>query len=267
MKQTHFADFGRVDQTADPTPFIRFLDAACAEGTFRAYKGRMAELLGLPGEVQVLDVGCGTGDDAREMARLATGAGRVVGLDNSQAMIAEAQKRAVGSGMPYFVVGDALDLPFEADSFDACRADRSLMHVPDAWRALAEMLRVTRPGGVVVVYEVDFETVVIDAADRDLARRVVRAWCDGVRDCWLGRRIPGLLRGLGLKDVTVVPHTLILTPPLALPLMGAATVERAVEGGSLSEAEGRAWLSHLDELQRTGTFLSTLTGFLVAGRK
>ena len=43
-----------------------------------------------------------------------------------------------------------------------------------------------------VLLEVDFETALIDVADRALARKVIHTWCDGFRDGWLGRRIPGL---------------------------------------------------------------------------
>jgi ubiquinone/menaquinone biosynthesis C-methylase UbiE len=97
MEQTRLAQFGQIDQTTDPDYFIRFLDAACAEDSFKLYKRRMNELLGLPGEGYLLDVGCGTGDDARQMAALLAG-GRVVGVDNSQAMIAEARAPRRGDG-------------------------------------------------------------------------------------------------------------------------------------------------------------------------
>src|SRR5215831_19201759 len=64
----------------------------------------------------VLDVGCGTGDDVREIARLVGTKGRVVGIDPSEAMIAESKRRAEGSGQPvHFQCGDVLKI----DSPDA----------------------------------------------------------------------------------------------------------------------------------------------------
>jgi ubiquinone/menaquinone biosynthesis C-methylase UbiE len=268
MDKANLAEFGRIDQTGDAAPFIRFLDEASAEASFQAYKRRLLELLDVQPGRRVLDVGCGPGDDAREMARIVGPRGRVVGVDNSQAMVAEARRRTEESGLPVeFQVADALALPFAADAFDACRADRSLMHVPDPRRALAEMARVLRPGGRLAVYEVDFETVVLDVDERTPVRTVIRAWCDGLRDGWLGRRVPRLLRELGLKETGVWPHTLMLTPALARPLLGPATVERAVVQGLLSEDAGRAWLQRLDELERSDRFFCTLTGFLTAGRK
>jgi ubiquinone/menaquinone biosynthesis C-methylase UbiE len=265
---THLAEFGRIDQTKDADYFIRFLDEACAQTSVQAYKQQMNQLLELGSNKRILDVGCGTGDDARAMASCVAPAGLIVGIDNSEAMIAEANKRAERSGLNVeFHVGDALKLTFDANSFDAARADRSLMHVPDAQQALAEMTRVTRPGGRVVVFEVDFETLTIDADDRMLARKIAHTWCDGFRNGWLGRRIPRMLSELGLRDVGVTPYPMVLSPGMALPLLGARTVDRAIEKGTVTAAEGQAWLAHLDDLQRTGRFFSTMTGFLAAGRK
>ena len=70
-----------------------------------------------------------------------------------------------------------------------------------------------------------------------------------------------------LVAVNATPHTLLLTPQLSLLLLGSGTVERAVELGIVTRAEGQAWLAHMEALQREGRFFSTLTGFLVAGRK
>lgn len=263
---SHLAQFGRIDNTANADYFIHFLDAACAEATFQAYKNRMNELLELKPGSRVLDVGCGTGDDVRIMAKLVAPGGQAVGVDNSRAMIAEADKRSVGTKLPTaFKIADTLALPYTDGSFDATRADRSLMHVPDPALAIAEMKRVTKPGGRVVVFEVDFGALMIDAADRVLGRKIINAWSDSVRNGWLGRRIPRLFHEAGLKEVAAVPHTLSLTPEIALLLVGQATVDLAEKNGTITPNEAAAWLDHMDALQREGRFFSAMTGFLVWG--
>jgi ubiquinone/menaquinone biosynthesis C-methylase UbiE len=268
MEATNLAKFGRIDETADPNFFVRFLDAASAAASVQVYKRRMLELLELRPGSRVLDVGCGTGDDVREMAKHVGAGGRIVGIDNSQAMIGVARQRAEGTENPVeFRVADVMELPFGAASFDSCRADRSLMHVPDAGQALAEMARVTKPGGRIVVYEVDFETLLIDAADRVLTRKILNTWCDSFRNGWLGRHIPALALDQGLEDIQIAPYTMLLSPPLAHLLMGKATVERAVAKAVVTAAEAQRWLEHLEELERSGRFFSSLTGFLVAARK
>ncbi len=99
-----------------------------------------------PGE-RVLDVACGTGTSTASIAK--TGA-TVVGLDFSPAMIAEAEKRHPTFE---FIVGDATKLPFGDDEFDAVTISFGLRNVQDPRAALAEMYRVLKPGGRVVVCE------------------------------------------------------------------------------------------------------------------
>src|SRR4051812_29086100 len=99
MQPTSLSEFGRIDQTGDPATFVRFLDAACAAASFQQYKQHLIRVLDIKEGRRILDVGCGTGDDAREMAKHVGSSGRVVGVDNSQAMITLAQKRAEGTGL------------------------------------------------------------------------------------------------------------------------------------------------------------------------
>jgi ubiquinone/menaquinone biosynthesis C-methylase UbiE len=259
--------FTDVDQTADAGYYVRFLDAVCAEPSSQEYKRHSLALLGPVEGRRFLDVGCGPGDDARALAAQVGAGGAVVAVDGSRAMIDEAQRRAAGCGLPIeFRVADAHYLDLADGSFDGSRCDRTFMHLEEPKRALAEMVRVTRPGGAVVVYEVDFETVVVDA-DRSLGRRVVNCWCDGFRDGWIGRKVPRLFHDAGLREVAVFPHTLRLTYFLASQLVGPATTERAVAAGVLRADEARAWLEQLEAAEKAGRFFATLGGFLVAGRK
>jgi demethylmenaquinone methyltransferase/2-methoxy-6-polyprenyl-1,4-benzoquinol methylase len=89
---------------------------------------------------------------------MARAGAEVVGLDFSEGMLAVARGRLEGmggQGLPQvkFVAGDALDLPFEAASFDAVTVAYGLRNLADLGRGLAEMARVTRPGGRLVALE------------------------------------------------------------------------------------------------------------------
>jgi ubiquinone/menaquinone biosynthesis C-methylase UbiE len=268
MDKPKLFGFTDVDQTNDPDYFIRFLDEASADESFQAYKHHSFALLDLQPGHHVLDVGCGTGEDARAMAQLVAPDGRVVAVDGSQAMIATARQRAADCTAPVeFQTADAHQLPFPDESFDASRADRIFMHLESPARALGEMLRVTRRGGRVLVYEVDFETITLDLPDRERTRRIVNTWCDSFRNGWLGRHIPALFREAGLEDVRITPATLWLRYPVVLQLVGSMTVERACATGRLTSAEGEDWLRQLHEHYEAGLLFSTLTGFLVVGRK
>jgi ubiquinone/menaquinone biosynthesis C-methylase UbiE len=260
--------FTDVDRTNDPDYFIRFLDEASADESFQAYKQHSFELLDLQPGQHVLDIGCGTGEDARAMAQRVTPGGLVVAADGSQNMIDTAEERAAGCSLPVeFQVADAHHLPFADDSFEASRADRIFMHLESPAQALREMLRVTRTHGQVLVYEVDFETLTVDLPDRALTRKIVNTWCDGFRNGWLGRHIPALFREVGLNEVRITPATLWLRYPLVMQMIGPSTVERASAAGALARAEGEDWLRQLQQHHEAGLLFCTLTGFLVVGRK
>ena len=132
--------FTRVDEQVDPRIFITFLDAVNALADMHSIKQLMISQLELRRGLQVLDVGCGVGDDVRDLASFIGDSGRVVGVDFSGAMIAEAKKRYATTKLPIeFVEGDAQHLTFPDASFDRCRTERMLMHLDEPEQALAEM--------------------------------------------------------------------------------------------------------------------------------
>jgi demethylmenaquinone methyltransferase / 2-methoxy-6-polyprenyl-1,4-benzoquinol methylase len=104
---------------------------------------------------RVLDLACGTGDLAFAAAARATG-GEVIGVDASPAMIDLARRRAAteASGRAVrFVVGDISGLDVESASVDAVTAGYALRNVPDYDRAIAEIARVLKPGGVLATLD------------------------------------------------------------------------------------------------------------------
>jgi len=111
---------------------------------------------GLTPGARVLDIATGTGDLAFELARYVGKEGQVIGLDFVEEMLVRARAKAQAYGLAeicQFVQGNALDLPFPDDTFDAATIAFGLRNVTDRERCLAEMRRVVRPGGRVLVLE------------------------------------------------------------------------------------------------------------------
>src|ERR1700730_8207938 len=141
-----------VDLSVDPASRLRFLDAEGAKPAMRAAKLRSFEALEIRGGARLLDVGCGAGDDARALARLVGPEGRIDAIDVEPMMIAEAERRSEDARLSIvFRVGDVYELDYADGTFDGVRAERTFLHLADPARALAEMVRVLKTGGTLVV--------------------------------------------------------------------------------------------------------------------
>jgi ubiquinone/menaquinone biosynthesis C-methylase UbiE len=259
--------FRAVDQTSDPEFFVRLLDEGNRLDSIRACKQMMIELLDVQKGQRILDLGCGTGDDVRALASLVGNEGLVAGVDKSETMIAEAKERSAGSGLPVeWRVGDANQLDFADEAFDSCRAERIFGHVEDPSKSLAEMIRVTRPGGRIVVFQLDSEAFIFNVPDRALNRKVVHAISDRFHNGSIGRQLPAMVRNSGLVDPFVIPYT-VITPPTMVMMGLAGILERLQEDGVLTADEVSRWCWQVEEAERDGSFFIASPGFFVGGKK
>jgi SAM-dependent methyltransferase len=253
--------FTAVDDQTDPSAWIEVLDRVRQEPAYAAYKERIRELLEPSSGKTYLEVGCGTGEDALALAGLGVS---VAGVDVSSAMVDEAR----GRGLSEVQVASADALPFEAASFDGCWADRVLQHLERPQAALAEMVRVTRSGGRVVVADPDYDTQVVDVEDQDLARRVLRFRADHLlRNGTIAHRAGGLLAEAGLGGIVVEAAPVVLRDPTALVnAMGLRTwAATGEERGVLPAGDAVAWERALDAAVEGNRFLYAFTVFLTAG--
>lgn len=122
-----------------------FITVALSYGQDRRWKRRLAGMAGPLAGRTAADLACGTGD----LTYLLSGAGaRTVGLDVTPRMLALAAGKRASGRRPSFVLGDMSDLPFATASFDVVTTGYGLRNVPDLPRAIREIARVLRPGGV-----------------------------------------------------------------------------------------------------------------------
>lgn len=262
-----FGGFADVDAVAAPGRCADYLDAVRDVGAVAEWKERSFALLApRPGAV-LLDVGCGTGDDVRALASRVAPGGRVIGVDASAAMVREARRRGGGPGVE-FAVGDAARLAMAGASVDGARAERTLQHLDRPAAAVAEMARVVRPGGRVVVAEPDWGTLTVDPGDPETTHELVRAAVGRVRAGTVGRRLRGLLLAAGLEDVDVVARVLLVTDParaeLLFDLDGALAA--AVAAGRVTGPAAAAWRSEGAEAAAHGRRLAAMTAFMASGR-
>jgi ubiquinone/menaquinone biosynthesis C-methylase UbiE len=252
----------------DPGFALRFFDAGNRLPGIRAVKPVMLDQMRLHRGQRVLEVGCGTGDDVRTIARRVGSDGHVLGIDTSPLVVAEATRRSQGRSLPVeFRVGDAVALDLPGAAFDRCRAERLLMHAHgEPAQMVGAMTGVLRPGGRLVAFELDWDTLAIDGAEQELTRRIVRSYSDGVANGCVGRTLPRLLRDAGLVDVVTIPHAVEI-PFDFFGWVLSGHLDAAITAGSFSPAELIGWWDQIDAAHAGGRFYAAILGFVVAGSK
>jgi demethylmenaquinone methyltransferase / 2-methoxy-6-polyprenyl-1,4-benzoquinol methylase len=127
------------------------MNSLMTAGLHHRWRERAADLAAVgPGD-RALDVASGTGDLAIELARRVGPAGTVVGSDFSEAMLERARQKSSAVTWEW---ANALELPYPDDGFDAATVGFGARNFSDLDRGLAEMARVVRPGGRVVILEI-----------------------------------------------------------------------------------------------------------------
>jgi demethylmenaquinone methyltransferase/2-methoxy-6-polyprenyl-1,4-benzoquinol methylase len=131
--------------------FYDVMNSVMTAGLHHRWRARAADLAALAPGDSALDVACGTGDLAIELARRVGAGGEVIGSDFSEEMLARARAKAPGLAWEW---GNALELPYAGGRFDAATVGFGARNFSDLERGLAEMARVVKPGGRVVVLEI-----------------------------------------------------------------------------------------------------------------
>jgi len=187
------------------------MNSVMTAGLHHRWRARAADLARVgPGD-RVLDVATGTGDLALELARRVGPGGEVVGSDFAHEMLARARTKARDAGLGVrFEWGNALELPYPDDGFDAATVGFGARNFSDLDRGLAEMVRVVRPGGRVVVLEITTPT---------------RPPLSTFYGLWFDRVVPVIGRITGETDAyTYLPNSVkrFPAPPALAAAMAAA---------------------------------------------
>ncbi|HJU49009.1 MAG TPA: methyltransferase domain-containing protein, partial [Gaiellaceae bacterium] len=218
----------------------------------------------------VLDVGCGPGFYVAELLEDVGPTGRVVGVDGSGQMLGAAAQRTAAHANVAFFEADAASLPVEDAAFDAALCVQVLEYVEDTAAALAEMHRALRPGGRLVVWDVDWSTLSLHTSDPARTRRVLAAWDEHLAHPALPRMLAPLLRGAGFEDVRTAGHAFVATQLVAESWFGSllTLVRQFVAGrAGITEDEAAAWEDDLRELGERGAFFCACLQFCIQGRR
>ena len=209
-----------------------------------------------PGE-RVLDVGCGPGFYVAELLEQVGPDGSVVGIDSSQPMLAVAARRCEGHPNVAFHEADATSLAVESGSFDAALSVQVLEYVADVPAALAELYRALRPGGRLVVWDVDWATLALHTSDAARTERVLRAWDGHLAHPSLPHTLTAQLRAAGFDQVQLACHA-FATNELDPDTYGAFFVpfiaQFVVGREGITQDEASAWEAEQRELAERSEF-------------
>lgn len=239
---------------------------------FRALKALSYEHMAISEGNTLLDVGCGPGVDTVPLAGLCGEKGCVIGIDSDAAMLAEADSAAAASPWAERIEhrqGEATALPLAESSADACRAERLLQVLPpeQASPVVAELLRVTRPGGRIVLVDTDWGSASIDFSDATLERKLMGFFALQMRPHGMaGRRLPLLCREHGLEALRldVVPMVQLA---LADTPFGDWLPDTALAEGVINQEEAQGWREELAERDARQRFHACVNMVIASGRR
>jgi ubiquinone/menaquinone biosynthesis C-methylase UbiE len=213
---------------------------------------------------RVLDVGCGPGFYVKELLEAVGADGRVVGVDPSADMLAVAASRVEGHTNVELLEGSAIELPVAAEAFDRALSVQVLEYVADTAAALRELRRALRPGGRLVVWDVDWATISWHALDRELMRRALEAFDRHLAHPSLPQTLTAQLRDAGFENVHMDAHP-FATNELTADAYGGALVSilrrYVVDQGGMDPEEAQVWVDEQRALAAQGSFFFSVTQF------
>jgi ubiquinone/menaquinone biosynthesis C-methylase UbiE len=259
-----------IDTASNPEALLTFLDEAAEVPEIQEAKRRATEAMSIrPGD-RVLEVGCGTGVDLPALVDAVKPGGRVVGIDASDMAIRQASQRMASAPEAETLVADAHDLPFPPGSFEACRVDRTMLHLADPQSALTELRRVLTAGGRLVINESGSRLEgSASVTETDVHRAVMeRHWREHERVAHIRMFLPLLIPRAGFVDVHVDTHAAQTTSfdsaDRLLRLRSGA--EETVQSGGIAYEAAQKWLTDVRAAMEAGDVVLHSDTFLFVAR-
>jgi ubiquinone/menaquinone biosynthesis C-methylase UbiE len=218
---------------------------------------------------RVLDVGSGPGFLAAAIAESTGPSGAVCGVDISQPLLAAAGAHCAGQPWIEFREADATKLPFADATFDAVISTQVLEYVRDVDAALAEIRRVVRSDGRVVIVDTDWDSIVWYSPNRERMSRILLAWEDHAADPCLPRSMANRLvrAGFRVESQQIVP---LFNPYFETNTYSNRMIDviaAFVSGrNGISRKEADSWAQELRSSGRRGEYFFSLNRYVFVAR-
>ncbi|GAB2616899.1 methyltransferase domain-containing protein [Kribbella endophytica] len=237
------------------------LDQIAQRPAVRELKAFALEQLAPQEGEAALDVGSGTGEDVVALRELTA---KAVGVEPSEGLRAESVRRFPGLEV---VDGDAVKLPFDDESFDVIRCERVLQHIAEPAQAVAEMVRVLRPGGRIALIDTDWGTALMHPVVPGVYERLTAALIADSANPYSGRTLRTLLADNALTITAETAATWIEPQSGARQGFLPTMIQAAAANGTITPPEADAFTQTLTEAADRNAFHMSLTMYAVTATK
>lgn len=255
----------------EPVALIaQVLEAMRTEPAFQRARRVMLTQLQLEPGMHVLDAGCGTGAALPDLLEIAGTGIHVTGVDPTDAFLALARERASQLGCEaHYEPGDIRALPYPDATFDAAFCDKVLLHAGPADVALAELVRVVRPGGKIGAVEW-CPFFLLSTTRPELAAGLNDTLRQAVYDFLVSANLARHFQSVGLQHIQThveLAHARSLADHSFWRAFLIDQLPLFVHAGLVPESVGQALASDLEQLDRQGTFFASAIITAAVGTK
>jgi ubiquinone/menaquinone biosynthesis C-methylase UbiE len=249
------------------------LEARSEIASFAGMRDSYFDLMDLPNEARILELGAGTGIIGRSYAKRTGFNGTYVVSDLSQALIEYGKEKAASEQlddkMDFKIINAITGDGVAGEQYDAVIMHTLLSHVPDPLAVLKTAANATRAGGIIAVFDADYQGLLIVSGNDELDSEVSEAFQNNaVAQPTVMRRLPRMASSLNLEPMAFEP-TLLADAGKSEFFIGLA---RAVVGvvaaqGGLDQQVAQKWLSALDDAIKNKSFFAACSYFTYLYRK
>lgn len=218
----------------------------------------------------VVDLGCGTGMDAINLANMLGHNVLVVGLDHDKALIEHAKTSSVEVKNVDFVQGEVNQLSFTDNSIAGIRMERVIQHLPEAPKMFAEVHRVLREGQPLVIVETIWNSLTFYSKHVGIEAKICHYLTEEkVNNGWAGNKLTSDLLTQGFKQVQLQTFCMVARSKEEANryLFLDKILLEMVEKGKLSTAEMEEFQNTLDQADEAGCFLVSMNLVIAEAKK
>lgn len=224
--------------------------------------------LNLPEGGRILEIGCGAGAATRHVLSHAAPE-ELVGVDPSAGLLEIARDALSDDPQARFDLGDAVNSGQPDAGFDIVLAHTVYSHLPDPGAALAEAMRVLKPGGHLVVFDGDYATITVALFDGDPLQSAVGAVHRNlVHAPFIMRQLPAMMENAGFGDVQSRSYGFVQTQPADYMIsLIERSMQNAVKAGEMAQDLASGYVAEARHRESEGRFYGAILFVCHAAQK